>query len=58
MTSSDDPDRIRQEIERTQSHLSADVNALTEKVTPGRIVARPGRSREGGGTPVDRPGDG
>lgn len=40
MTSSDDPDRIRQEIERTQSHLSADVNALTEKVTPGRIVAR------------------
>jgi Protein of unknown function (DUF3618) len=40
MTSSDDPDRIRQEIERTQTHLSADVNALTEKVTPGRIVAR------------------
>ena len=40
MTSLDEPDRIRQEIERTQSHLSADVNALTEKVTPGRIVAR------------------
>jgi Protein of unknown function (DUF3618) len=40
MTRSDDPDQIRREIERTQSHLSSDVNALTEKVTPGRIVAR------------------
>ncbi len=40
MTSTDDPDQIRREIERTQAHLSSDVNALTEKVTPGRIVAR------------------
>ena len=40
MTSSDDPDRIRREIEHTQANLSTDVNALTEKVTPGRIVAR------------------
>src|SRR2546423_839120 len=40
MTSSDDPDQIRREIERTQAHLSSDVNTLTEKVTPGRIVAR------------------
>jgi uncharacterized protein DUF3618 len=40
MTSSDDPDRIRREIEYTQANLSTDVNALTEKVTPSRIVAR------------------
>ncbi|HVD27087.1 MAG TPA: DUF3618 domain-containing protein [Mycobacteriales bacterium] len=40
MTGSDDPDQIRREIERTQAHLSTDVDALTEKVTPGRIVAR------------------
>ena len=40
MTSSDDPDQIRREIERTQAHLSTDVDALTEKVTPSRIVAR------------------
>ncbi|MHA6625068.1 DUF3618 domain-containing protein [Pseudonocardia sichuanensis] len=35
-----DPDEIRREIERTQSHLSDDVGALTEKVTPGRVVER------------------
>ncbi|WP_219414114.1 DUF3618 domain-containing protein [Pseudonocardia nigra] len=35
-----DPDQIRRDIERTQSHLSTDVDALTEKVTPGRVVER------------------
>jgi hypothetical protein len=40
MTRPDDPDQIRREIERTQAHLSTDVDALTEKVTPSRIVAR------------------
>jgi uncharacterized protein YjbJ (UPF0337 family) len=40
MTSSQDPDRTRQEIERTQTHLGRDVDALTEKVTPGRVVER------------------
>ncbi|KZB88379.1 DUF3618 domain-containing protein [Amycolatopsis regifaucium] len=35
-----EPDQIRQEIERTQRTLSTDVDALTEKVTPGRIVER------------------
>jgi hypothetical protein len=40
MTRSDDPDQIRREIERTQAHLSSDVDALTEKVTPSRIVGR------------------
>jgi hypothetical protein len=35
-----DPDEIRREIEQTQAHLSNDVDALAEKVTPGRIVER------------------
>jgi ElaB/YqjD/DUF883 family membrane-anchored ribosome-binding protein len=35
-----EPDQLRREIEQTQRGLSADVNALTEKVTPRRIVAR------------------
>ncbi|HEU5475909.1 MAG TPA: DUF3618 domain-containing protein [Actinophytocola sp.] len=34
------PDQLRREIEHTQRGLSADVNALTEKVTPSRIVHR------------------
>jgi gas vesicle protein len=38
--SSDDPRQIRREIEYTQRNLSADVDALTEKVKPGRIVQR------------------
>ncbi|MFC0106359.1 DUF3618 domain-containing protein [Kibdelosporangium aridum] len=36
----DDPRQIRQEIERTQRNLSVDVDALTDKVTPGKIVRR------------------
>ena len=41
MTSrTDDPDRIRREIEHTQARVGRDVDALTEKVTPGRIVER------------------
>ncbi len=39
-TAPTDPEEIRREIERTQAHLSSDVDALTEKVTPGRIVER------------------
>lgn len=35
-----DPDQLRREIELTQRGLSADVDALTEKVTPSRIVHR------------------
>jgi uncharacterized protein YjbJ (UPF0337 family) len=35
-----EPDRIRREIEGTQRNLSTDVNALTEKVSPNRIVER------------------
>ena len=40
MTTSNDPDEIRREIERTQASLSQDVDALTEKVTPSKIVER------------------
>ncbi|HEY0937196.1 MAG TPA: DUF3618 domain-containing protein [Trebonia sp.] len=35
-----DPDQIRSNIEQTQANLSADVDALAEKVTPSRIVDR------------------
>jgi hypothetical protein len=35
-----DPDQIRGNIELTQQNLSADVDALTEKVSPPRIVER------------------
>lgn len=35
-----EPEHFRREIEETQRGLSADVNALTEKVTPRRIVQR------------------
>lgn len=40
MTTARDPETIRREIERTQANLSQDVDALTEKVTPGKIVKR------------------
>ena len=39
-TASDDPEQLRREIERTQAALSQDVDALTDKVTPGKIVER------------------
>ena len=35
-----DPDEIRSNIEQTQHNLSADVDALTEKVSPPRIMER------------------
>jgi hypothetical protein len=37
---SNDPEQLRRNIEGTQQDLSVDVDALTEKVTPGRIVER------------------
>lgn len=37
---SSDPDQIRDEIDRTQRELSADVDALTEKLSPPKIVER------------------
>jgi uncharacterized protein YjbJ (UPF0337 family) len=37
---STDPEQIRSEIDQTQRELSADVDALTEKLSPPRIVQR------------------
>lgn len=39
-TTSNDPDAIRAEIERTRVSLSRDVDALGEKVDPRRVVER------------------
>jgi hypothetical protein len=39
-TGPDDPEQIRRAIEQTQANLSTNVDALAEKVTPGRIVER------------------
>ena len=39
-TRSDDPEVIRRDIESTRADLSRNVDALTEKVTPSRVVAR------------------
>jgi len=35
-----EPDQLRADIERTRAELDRDVDALTEKVSPGRIVDR------------------
>lgn len=40
MTMASDPDQIRRRIEHTRNDLSANVNALTERLTPSRAVAR------------------
>lgn len=49
------PEQLRREIEQTQRGLSADVDALTEKVTPRRIVQRRvGRARRAFGSVRDR----
>ncbi|WP_224392117.1 DUF3618 domain-containing protein [Pseudonocardia sp. ICBG1293] len=39
-TAPDDPDAIRRDIEHTQRRLSGDVDALTDRVAPSRIVGR------------------
>ena len=39
-TKSDDPEVIRRSIDATRADLSRDVDALTEKVSPGRVVSR------------------
>ncbi len=38
--STDDPNRIRSDIEATRSDLSANVNALAESVRPGNVAKR------------------
>lgn len=37
---SDDPDQIRNDIERTRRELGQDVDALADKVNPGKIAGR------------------
>ena len=39
-TKSDDPEVIRRNIDATRADLSRNVDALTEKVSPGRVVGR------------------
>jgi gas vesicle protein len=49
------PDRLRDEIEHTQRKMSADVDLLAEKVTPGRVVHRRiNRARRAFGSMRDR----
>lgn len=40
MTTHNDPDEIRRDIERTRAHLSQDVNALADEAQPGNVVRR------------------
>lgn len=40
MTTSNDPDQIRAEIEQTRANLSNDVNTLTDTVTPSHVAKR------------------
>ncbi|MEE6282416.1 DUF3618 domain-containing protein [Georgenia sp. MJ170] len=40
--STNDPDAIRRDIERTRTDLSEDVDALTDRVSPGNIAQRQG----------------
>jgi len=40
MTTSNDPDQIRAEIEQTRANLSHDVNTLTDTVTPSHVAKR------------------
>src|ERR687894_719598 len=40
MTTSNDPEAIRRQIEQTQRELSYDVDALNEKVNPSRVMDR------------------
>lgn len=47
---SNDPDQIRAEIERTRSDLSTNVDALGEAVTPGNIARRQADKVKGGMT--------
>ena len=43
MTTTNDPDQIRREIDRTQQRLSEDVDVLTESVRPSSVAKRTGQ---------------
>ncbi len=47
-TKSDDPEVIRRNIDATRAGLSRNVDALTEKVSPGRVVSRNVDKAKGG----------
>ncbi|HEV7205472.1 MAG TPA: DUF3618 domain-containing protein [Jatrophihabitans sp.] len=44
------PEQIQRDIERTRANLSSDVDRLTEKVSPGRVVGRRVDRVKGGAT--------
>lgn len=46
------PEQIQRDIERTRANLSTDVDRLTEKVSPGRVVGRRVERVKGGATSV------
>jgi len=51
----DDPDALRRDIDSTRQGLSRDVDALTEKVTPSKVVGRRiGRMRGAVGSARER----
>ena len=53
--STNDPEQIRQDIERTRAELSDDVNALGDKVSPRHIAGRQaGRARDAASNLKDR----
>ena len=52
MTTSNNPDELRTEIEQTRAQLSQDVNALGEAVTPGAIARRQVDKVKGAGVGV------
>ena len=52
MTTSNDPEELRTEIEQTRANLSQNVNALGEAVTPGAIARRQVDKVKGAGVGV------
>jgi len=52
MTSSNDPDEIRRQIQATRAELSGDVDALSDKVNPASIAKRQGQKLKGAAASV------
>ena len=53
--SSNDPDKIREEIESTRANLSSDVNALADRVNPSNVARRQvDKVRDGVGSIKDK----
>ncbi len=58
MTTSNDPDEIRADIERTRAALSDDVDDLAESVKPKNVAGRQARQGQGGCEQHQGPSDG